>query len=155
MAIIVQDQTGLIVDANSYVSEADLVNYASLRGITLPDETQPLIIKSMDYLQALEFEGEPLDESQDTAFPTLADGIPKAVKKAQLILAIKAIDIDLMPTKQANTGTVLSERVEGAVAVTYSDPNQHNDASTMHRFPEVEALLKKYLKPVKFTVSRA
>lgn len=147
MTIIKQDSTGLIAGANSYASVADLEAYATDRDIELPDvnkKKQTLLIKAMDYFQTLEFKNTALTDTQQTAFPRTEIGLPNKIVKAQLILATKAIDTDLLPTVKANAkGPVTEERVEGAVTVKYAQSKQANDKP---QFSEVDALLKPYLK---------
>ncbi|MCW2095329.1 UNVERIFIED_ORG: hypothetical protein M2382_001848 [Enterobacter sp. BIGb0239] len=114
--------------ANSYASEEDLLSFAGLRGIVLPEKFSPLLIKAMDYLEGLEWVGSKAKPRQPLAWPRLnvvldghdlpPDELPQEVITAQCMLAVEAIDGDLLAsTREA---AVKTERVEGAVTMTYA-----------------------------------
>lgn len=114
--------------ANSYASEEDLLSFAELRGIELPEKLSPLLIKAMDYLEGLEWVGSRVKPRQSLSWPRLnvvLDGhdlppgeLPQQVITAQCMLAVEAIDGDLLAsTREA---AVKTERVEGAVTMTYA-----------------------------------
>ena len=69
MTIIVED--GTIVDnANSYVSELDLIAYALVRGVIIASEdAEELLIKSMDYVESLGFKGIKIRQDQSLQWP--------------------------------------------------------------------------------------
>lgn len=99
--IVVEDGTGTNSAANSYVSESDLTTYATDRGITLTATAPVLLIKSMDYLESLQYNGVKLLEDQPLQWPRMGvyigvnlldkNTIPKNLKNAQLATAV-AID---------------------------------------------------------------
>ncbi len=69
MAIIVEDGTG-VANANSYVSEADLITYAAARGVTiLPANTEEFLIRAMDYIESRSFKGLKLRQDQELQWP--------------------------------------------------------------------------------------
>lgn len=114
--------------ANSYASEEDLLSFAELRGIELPEKLSPLLIKAMDYLEGLEWVGSRVKPRQSLSWPRLnvvldghdlpPDELPQEVITAQCMLAVEAIDGDLLAsTREA---AVKTERVEGAVTMTYA-----------------------------------
>lgn len=114
--------------ANSYASEEDLLSFAGLRGIELPEKLSPLLIKAMDYLEGLVWVGSKAKPRQLLAWPRLnvvldghdlpPDELPQQVITAQCMLAVEAIDGDLLAsTREA---AVKTERVEGAVTMTYA-----------------------------------
>lgn len=114
--------------ANSYASEEDLLSFAGLRGIELPENLSPLLIKAMDYLEGLEWVGSRVKPRQPLSWPRLnvvlddhdlpPDELPQQVITAQCMLAVEAIDGDLLSsTREA---AVKTERVEGAVTMTYA-----------------------------------
>lgn len=113
---------------NSYASEEDLASFAELRGIELPEKLSPLLIKAMDYLEGLDWAGAKSEPRQPLAWPRVnvildghdlpSDEIPRPVITAQCMLAVEAIDGDLLAsTREA---AVKTERVEGAVTMTYA-----------------------------------
>ena len=113
---------------NSYASEANLVAFAAMRGIKLPDELMPLLIKAMDYLEGLEWAGYRMNPRQPRAWPRTgvwldefelpSDEIPQQVITAQCMLAVEAMDGDLLGS--VREAAVKSERVEGAVTMAYA-----------------------------------
>lgn len=116
---------------NSYASFEDLRAFAKLRLYELPDdekEQSALLIQAMDYLESMKWKGKRKDVNQPLAWPrvyVVVDGvpidpssIPKKLIAAQCRLAIEAQEVDLTPTLG---GEVISERVEGAVSVTYAE----------------------------------
>ena len=70
MTIIVEDGTG-VVNANSYQSEAQLIAYAALYGIEIPDTATAaiLLLKGMDYLESNPLSGDPVTDEQLTHYP--------------------------------------------------------------------------------------
>ncbi|AUO64104.1 hypothetical protein WM46_04665 [Citrobacter freundii complex sp. CFNIH2] len=113
---------------NSYASEGDLVAFAEIRGIELPEKIGPLLIKAMDYLEGLDWVGLKADPRQPLAWPRVnvvtdgydfpADEVPRQVITAQTMLAVEAIDGDLLSS--VREAAVKTERVEGAVTMTYA-----------------------------------
>lgn len=115
-------------DVNSYASEDELASFAALRGIELPDKLAPLLIKAMDYLEGLVWVGSKADPRQPLAWPRVnvvldehdfpPDEVPRQVITAQCMLAVEAIDGDLLSS--VREAAVKTERVEGAVTMTYA-----------------------------------
>lgn len=113
---------------NSYADEAELIAFAALRGIPLPEKLAPLLIKAMDYLEGLHWVGNRTKPGQILAWPRAGvwldgfelrvDEIPRQVITAQCMLAVEAIDGDLLGS--VREAAVKSERVEGAVTTTYA-----------------------------------
>lgn len=103
----------------------DLIDYAAARGVVIEPEAAPVLLtKASDYL-----------DSQPLNYPN--DPVPDAIIKAQLVAAMLINDGEdlLAPVGQR----VLSERVDGAVAVTYSDQGR-----ATNRYPQLDALLAPY-----------
>ena len=115
-------------DANSYASEEDLASFAEIRGIELPDKLIPLLIKAMDYLEGLDWVGSKADPKQALAWPRVNvvldghdfphDQVPRQVTSAQCMLAIEAIEGDLLSS--VREAAFKPDRVEGAVTMTYA-----------------------------------
>lgn len=115
-------------DANSYASEEDLASFAEIRGIELPYKLTPLLIKAMDYLEGLDLVGSKAGPRQPLAWPranVILDGhdfppdqVPRQVITAQCMLAVEAIDGDLLSS--VREAALKTERVEGAVTMTYA-----------------------------------
>lgn len=115
-------------DANSYASDDDLTSFATLRGIDLPEKLEPLLIRAMDYLEGLDWIGVKANPRQPLAWPRVNvvldghdlphDELPRQVITAQCMLAIEAIEGDLLSS--VREAAVKTERVEGAVTMTYA-----------------------------------
>lgn len=132
MAIVVED--GSVVDgANSYVTEAELTQYATDRALTLTGTTEALLIKAMDYLDSLDFIGVKYTRSQSLQWPrqgvvidgyTLATNeIPSELKKAQMTIALS---IDAGNDPLATIGRAVKKEKLADLEVEYQD----NAAST-------------------------
>lgn len=156
MALIIE--TGAIVDgANSYQTVADLRAYAGLRGESVPEadaDCEVLLIKAMDAMQALPFKGERVSKDQPLPWPrkhVIVEGfpypeteLPRQLGQAQCALAIEAQTVDLLPTTPVNAkGPVTSERIEGAVTVTYANPTRPNSVPAVAK---AQALLSVLLR---------
>jgi hypothetical protein len=122
-----------------YNETTDLTAYATARGVTLTGNLSVLLTKALDWLELQPFSGSKTDPDQALEFPR--DGaatVPDKIKTAQLVAAmIYDAGGDPMAPLQPR---VLSERVEGAVAVTYSE---NGPLSTL--YPQLTALLRGYL----------
>lgn len=113
---------------NSYASESDLVAFAEVRDIELPKKIGSLLIKAMDYLEGLDWVGQKADPRQPLSWPRVnvvmdgydlpVDEVPRQVITAQCMLAVEAIDGDLLSS--VREAAVKTERVEGAVTMTYA-----------------------------------
>ncbi|TKK20205.1 hypothetical protein EcCFBP13530_06535 [Enterobacter cancerogenus] len=124
--MIVTDPTN--AGFNSYASEADLVAFAEARDVELPEKKVSLLIKAMDYLEGLDWVGSKADPRQALAWPRVnvvldehdfpPDEVPRQVITAQCMLAVEAIDGDLLSS--VREAAVKTERVEGAVTMTYA-----------------------------------
>lgn len=160
MTVIVEDGN-IITGANSYVTEAEVVAYASARGTTiLLADAEQLIVKSMDYIESLAFIGIKATEAQPLQWPRynatvdgyLIDGdeIPSELTKGQLetVLAINAGNNPL------DTVDRLKESVSvGSLSVTYVS------GSTTNTVKAINNALKKLLASgggsgISFTVKR-
>ena len=81
----------IIVGTNSYVSESELTDYATARGIVLDGAPDVALIKAMDWLSIQPWIGEKTDPTQPLDFPRNGDTtVPTAIKMAQLYLAVRA-----------------------------------------------------------------
>ena len=81
----------IIVGTNSYVSESELTDYATARGIILDGAPDVALIKAMDWLSIQPWTGERTDPAQTLDFPRNGStDVPTAVKMSQLYLAVRA-----------------------------------------------------------------
>jgi len=149
--IIVEDGT-IVVDANSYVTVAELDSFAALRGVTLPTleaDKEVLLISGTDYTETFwnRYQGDTIEQDQSLQFPRTgvsvngflvsSDSIPNTLKNAQMQSAIESISTELTP----NTGqNILRERVD-VIEITYQSGSGSLYQPT---FPNVD----KYLDPL-------
>lgn len=97
-ATIVVETGSIVSGANSYVTTTELATYADERGIDITNTSEDLLIKSMDYLEGLNFKGYKNTRSQSLQWPrwgVYVDGypvdsntIPTELKEAQMQLAL-------------------------------------------------------------------
>ncbi len=131
--LIIEDGTGK-PDAESFVTAADLVEYATNYGVTIPaDEPsqEALLRRAAVAMDDYNWKGERASVDQALSWPRRyvdidgdvkpSDLIPARIKHGQMALAaeIHADDIDPVEKRQ---GPVTKERVEGAVEVQYAAP---------------------------------
>lgn len=127
MAIVVEDGS-IVSGANSYVSVADLTAYATARGITLIEDEEVLLIKAMDYIESLNYQGVKKTQAQPLSWPRAyvfidsyyfpTDQIPSQLKNGQMQTAI-AIDQGNDPLAVVDP-QVKTETVD-VISVTYMD----------------------------------
>ncbi len=135
MATIIVE-TGLGVnDSNSYVSEADLITYATDRGLTLSGDTSVMLIQGMDYIEMQGYQGYKTSSSQSLQFPRTSvvidnyligsTTIPQLLKDALCEVAI-SIDNGVNPlasitreTKREKVGVLEVEYAEGSREATH------------------------------------
>ena len=134
--LIIQNNDGL-PNADSYVSVDELQSYAEKRGIVLTINPEVALVRAMDYLSTKSFKGEPMNSGQSTHFPVKGLGVPEAIKRAQMMLAIQA---DSQPLLAPVANGVKREKVD-SIEVEYFEANDNG----MINFPAIDALLEPYL----------
>jgi len=130
MALIIEDGTGK-ADAQSYVSESDLVIYAAARGVTLTSSTvsarEAILVQGVDYVESKSFIGDKRTQAQSLQWPRYnvviddftvdSDVIPQLLIDA---LCEVAISIDGGTNPLANLGReTIMEKVD-VLEVEYS-----------------------------------
>lgn len=143
---------------NSYASLEDLVAFALARVINLPTETDPLLIKAMDYLNGLNWYGNRTKLTQPLPWPRSGitfDGfsypstnIPQQLITAQCMLAVEAIDGELLGSNRE--AAIKSETVSGAVSVTYAVSDTE---SFIPNYPTVMAILRGFASGNGFAIN--
>jgi hypothetical protein len=155
VTIIVEDGS-IVANANSYDSLANVRAYAEQRGIELPssdDELGAMVIKAMDYLEALQYQGLKTDAfMQALQWPRqcveideteLADDtIPKQLKNAlgALVLAVKE-GIVLQPNFKPQDYVI--EETVGPITTKYANPIE---IGIQTRMTAVDSILAPLLK---------
>lgn len=137
VALIIQTNDGTS-DANSYASAVELTTYADARGIVLKGSPEQLLLSAMDVLESKQYKSEPINSAQSTLFPRMGVAIPRAIKQAQLMLAVAADTNDLL---SATTEQIAKREKVAEIEVEYFESNgTHSKLLTL-----VDELLKPYL----------
>lgn len=150
MALTVE--TGSIVPAAvSYVTAAEAREYALARGVTLSADdvvVERLLVNASDYLESLEdrYQGERVSAAQPLPWPrsgvylfgseVASDSIPAQLKRAQMQLAIDAVNGDLQPTGAGR------EIVRQKVDVIETEYAQTGSGSVLREFNKAHDILK-------------
>lgn len=140
MALITQTNDS-VTGANSYASVTDLTTYADSRGITLKGAPEQLLFLAMDVLESKQYKGEPIKSNQATAFPKMGLGIPRAIKQAQVMLAV-SLD-GAPPVNEVPAAQVSREKVD-VIEVQYFEAKDNQSAL----LKMVDELLAPYLAGV-------
>ena len=166
MALVAETGAGL-PDATTFATRAELIAFALLRGVTIPDtdSADVHLVKAMDYLASLTFLGNPVVAAQGTPFPRTYylnaeddelgfpnDAVPPAVKRAQLFLALASSQgVTLLDQRAA--GRALKSRDVGPLKRQYAEESfSHAEVAG------VMPLLTPYITPAggfRLTVGRA
>ena len=126
--IVTQTNDGLST-ANSYVTTAELSAYASQRGIVLNSaDLESLLFKSMDVLESKQYKSEPINSTQSTLFPRMGVAIPRAIKQAQLMLAVAADTNDLL---SATTEQITKSEQVDVIKVEYFENKDTANSSPL------------------------
>lgn len=144
MALTVETGSN-ILGANSYVTDAEFLEYAAARGVIIPVDAaarEVLLIKAMDYIESYDsrFQGQrAYGYDQPLSWPrglVYFNGylwdysvIPEPLKKAQMVLAITAQTIELLPNTAASTGGAISRKTVGPITIEYANGSGESSAS--------------------------
>lgn len=153
--LIVEDGTG-VADANSFVTEDQIVAYAAARGVTLANATDAdkdavavLGIQAMDYLNSLAWKGTKTYPDSLVPFPRTGltgytdTQIPAAIKQAQMQLAVIANSgVVLVPSIVG--GSFIKREKIGPIETEYSESVYVSD-NGLPLLPGIAALLNPFL----------
>ena len=129
MALTIETGAG-VAGANSYVSVVNAQTWVTARGIAVT-VTEALLLKAMDYLEALRAEYQGVKVSSDQAlqwprydvyvdgYPLDSDVIPATLISAQCQLACDAYTMDLLPSGDGRE-VIKESMVMGLVSKEYS-----------------------------------
>lgn len=134
MAFTVQDETGLVADANAYVSVLEFKAYHDDRGgdysAFTDTQIEQAIVRATDYVDSrFAFIGRRRNDTnpaQATEWPRVGvspqfDGIPAEVKEATSEYALRALQASLLPDPdQDGTGQRLQSKSVQAGSVSVS-----------------------------------
>lgn len=155
MSLIVEN--GSIVDnANSLVTRAEFIAYASLIGTTIVDDEDAdvLLIKAMKFIDAHEskLKGIKTERDQSLSFPRYnlringwswnTDEIPTEAKDCQMELALELNSGTDLYNPTFSKGPRIEETVSGAVTVRYGTNSVSATRLTSKGFKLLDSLLK-------------
>jgi hypothetical protein len=142
VALIIEN--GSIVDnANSFVTAAEMVAYAALRGVTITADTttqEQQIILAMDYLVSREqsMKGTRVSDLQELPYPRFnvryngyyitGSEIPKELKNAQIELAIQLGNTELLLSEK--TDNVQSISLDGVISKSFFSGGSYSTIRT-------------------------
>ena len=124
MTLIVEDGTGL-PDAESYASVAQADTYFAARGVVAWSGTdaakEAALRRATDYMAAVFgrlWRGWRASDTQALDWPRTGwDGVPAAVQRACMELALRAQGLDLLP----DTGPQVASETVGPISVEYRE----------------------------------
>lgn len=165
MAFLVEDGTGEVAGANSYVSVAEFKAYWDDRGFVYTSFTDPQIeqalVKATDYIELRfrnYFRGHRLvtDPPQPLSFPRaclvvrclLVEGIPDQLKKATHEYGKRALELgDLAPDPAGydNTGAVLTVRERKIGPIEEKATYESGSSASLRPYPAADSLLEEFV----------
>ena len=155
MALIIEDGS-IVVNADSYVTTAELTTYAAKRNYTVtavPAELEVLLIKAMDYLASLEsrYKGDRVNNIQELSFPRIgvqlhgywldSDVIPQDLKNAQMELAFQVSTDEILVNE--TTSNLESFDVKGVYSESYGSGGDGSSVKARKANAYLTNLLKK------------
>ena len=143
VALIIQTNDGTS-DANSYASAVELTTYTDARGIILTGNPEQLLLAAMDVLESNQYKSEPIKADQSTKWPRMGVAIPRAIKQAQLMLAVAADTNDLL---SATTDQVAKREKVAEIEVEYFENKDAVNGSPLLIL--VNELLAPYLASIR------
>jgi hypothetical protein len=142
VALIIEN--GSIVDnANSFVTAAEMVAYAALRGVTITADTttqEQQIILAMDYLVSREqsMKGTRVSDLQELPYPRFnvryngyyitGSEIPKELKNAQIELAIQLGSTELLLSEKTDNVQTIS--LDGVISKSFFSGGSYSTIRT-------------------------
>ena len=157
--IIVEDGS-IVSGANSYVSVADVRQFALDRGVTVPDENsgvERLIFKAMDRFEKNSFKWYLSNQDQPLSFPRSGvdiddrwytnSEIPKEVKDCVLHMVLDA-SVSYDDLNQGNRTAVIRKTV-GPITTEYANPA----SGPSEKETRADQLLRKLVKGQGFGIS--
>lgn len=158
MALIVENGD-IVANANSYNTRQELIDYAALRGVILPDDdtTDYKAVEAVDYLELFrnDYKGTETDPAnQYLSFPregiTIGAGIvgkntiPRKYKEAQAALVLLANSgLVLIPNRDVSQAFIKREKI-GPIDTEFSETIAQS-APSLPTMPIVAALLAPFL----------
>ena len=142
MALIIEDGS-IVSGANSFVTAAEMVAYAALRGVTIPASTttqEQQIILAMDYIISREqsMKGQRTKATQPLPYPRFNvkirndyiedHEIPSELKNAQIELAIQVGNSELLISETTNNTQSIS--LDGVVSKSFFSGGSYSTVRT-------------------------
>jgi hypothetical protein len=143
-----------VVNANTFVTDAEYTAYALLKGYVIGEATHDRELElflAMDYLLSVEstMQGYRASSTQELLYPRRGvilhgyyletDTIPDSLKKSQMEIAYASKSIDLL--KSEETSGIQSESIDGIISTSYFK----GGSTTKLRLGKVNAFLSPLL----------
>jgi hypothetical protein len=142
MPLVIEDGSN-VANANSYVTRAEIIAYAALRGVTIEDvdASDVFAIKAMDYIEIQDYKNSATYDTQVLAFPRDDETeIPQGIKDAQCEAAMLISQgVDLLANVTAGEQSIKRDKT-GPLETEYFAPGSYT-AST----PRLDALLRPFI----------
>lgn len=136
MALIIEDGT-VVPGATSYVTAAEVQDFANARGIAIPTndvDVEILIHQAMDWFESQTFVGTRVDCDQPLSFPrngvcidgcpVASDTIPALVKNVVIQASIDANSVTLQPTYAGSDGGGVKREKVDVLEQEFFGPNE-------------------------------
>lgn len=162
MALILQDDSGSVVNANAYADSAFFTSYhtdraveAVVNGEFLPDEINAGLVKATDFVDRIfAYMGRRITRDQTTQWPRIGvfdtdgfyiTGIPLVIKQAVAEYALRAITLGTLladPERDATGQTVSSSSSSvGPISESKSFGGNGTSGFEMPRYPIADQLI--------------
>lgn len=134
------------VGTNAYITEADYLDYANLRGLTVNSATlEADVVLSADFIDAhYNFKGSPVSDTQEMKLPTnevTIAAIKKAALKAAEMQQAGLLSVDLAGLSSGVVKRIMTKVDVLEKEVEYQDGTQ---PTSKPRTPELDRLLRPF-----------
>lgn len=158
MALIVQNDAGSVVDANSYVDLAFFKTYCSTRGYALTGFIDPkleeALVRGRDYMDLRwRWLGDPVLLTQETEWPranivlidnTVLSVIPYQIKRAQCEYSFRALTSTLLPDKTVDSsGRVVVMKKERVDKLEEETQYAVGGATAYPEYPAADRIIRR------------
>lgn len=160
ITLLLQNESGTVDGANTYIDEAYFADYSEQRGRDLSDYDAEVIkaalVEARDFMDnRWDYVGEQSQRDQDTEFPRdnaydkndyVITGIPKSVKKAQAeyayIRLLQGTPLNPTPTRDA-TGARVIQYAESVGPISESKTYASGATVQPPEYPSADSILER------------
>jgi hypothetical protein len=163
MALITQDDTGQVADANGYGTVTGFKDHHDARGNAYDDlddssdeAIEAALVRTADYIDSFAFIGSQVAEDQTTAWPrkfrnssgTLVSGIPVAIERAAYEYAFRSMQAPLQPDPLVEDASGMAIRSKSVKVGPVEESVEYDSSGglvTIRSYPVADGLLVPYL----------